>query len=227
MCKNSQGHGFDWQYFGAGFKALALTATASHLPTEAGTACSSRHIRWWNTGGVFSLWQGPGMENIPSVFRLMESATSSRRHTTLPADIRFTRTRKPNWQQRRPSLPPPLSPSSPHPDPEHRPLITSRKRQSKAWARKPTNLKEWEDALEWYTLLSPGLEFRRHKAHKAKRINSFSTVALHAQPAKRTGAAKSIFAIWFRKYIREPYTTAAPSHLVSGSRRMGVCVWSA
>lgn len=117
------------------------------LPTEAWIACSSCHIRWWNTGRVFSFWQGLRMENIPGVFWLIEPATSSRRHTILPADIRFTRTQNPTdsgshtpWHIRR------------------APLWLHLEKAIKVWVRKRKNLRSgemlWNDTLPYHRALN-------------------------------------------------------------------------
>lgn len=166
MCKNSQQHSFD--------NTLELVSKHWHwqrqhqiwwkLPTEAWTACSSCHIRWWNTGRVFSFWQGLRMEKIPGVFWLIEPATSSQWHTILPTDIRFTRMQNPTDSGSR--TPSPI---------QNILLWLHLEKAIKAWVKKWTNVRSGEmhraDMFPYHRALN---------SNTAQGINNISSVATHA-----------------------------------------------
>lgn len=174
------------------------------LPTEAWTACSSCHIRWWNTGRIFSFWQGLGMENIPRVFWLIEPATSSHWHTILPADIRFTRTQNPTD-----------SAATHHPPYRIQALWLHLEKAIKAWVRKRTNLTSgemhWNDTLPYHRALNSDT---KHMLRES--LTSPQWLHMHAWAEGWNlfeEVIYKIFTIWLNKHIPKQCNTIILSNL--------------
>lgn len=209
MCKNSQQHGSDWQYLPVSkhWHWQLQHQIWRRLPTEAWTACSSFHIRWWNAGRVFSFWQGAGDGEHP------RSILADRASHIIPPTHHIAsrhqihQDAEPNWQWQQHNLP----------HTEYRALITSRK-GNRSLSEETDKSEKWGDALEWYTPLSESLEFRHYKAH-AQGINNISTVATLAWEAKGwslfEGVIYKIFTIWLSKHIPKQCSPVIPLHFVS------------
>lgn len=103
------------------------------LPTEAWTACSSCHIRWWNTGRVFSVWQGAGDGECP------RSILADRASHIIPPTHHIASRHQihqdvePNWQWQQHTLP----------RTQYRGFWLHLGKAIKAWVRKTDKSEKW------------------------------------------------------------------------------------